>query len=69
MRNFNLYLSVQNKSVHIRKDTSYVSYIVCVLQEGSTLKCAARLTPTSTDEVQDFLLYQYRVRGVCEYVL
>lgn len=59
MRNFNLDLSVPNKSVHIHNDTSYVKYIICVLQEGSTLKCAARLTPTTTnEEVQDFLLYQ-----------
>lgn len=61
MRNFNLYLSVPNKSVHIRNYTSYVNYIICVLQEGSTLKSAALLTPTTTDEeVQDFLLYQLR---------
>ena len=70
VRNFNLYLSVPNKSVHIRNDTSYVNYIICVLQEGSTLKYAAHLTPTTTDEVQDFLLYQIHcVRGVCGYLL
>jgi hypothetical protein len=70
MINFNLYLSVPNKSVHVHNVTSYINYIICVLQEGSKLKRAAHLTLTTTNEVQDFLLCKiYCVRRVCGYLL
>jgi hypothetical protein len=60
LRNSTFYLFT-NKRVHIRTDKNYINDIIVVLQEGSTLKHAAHLTPTAADEVQDFFCIKFVV--------